>query len=45
VKKVGFERALEIARGIPEREGRLVLRERAVLVVCKAGRVLQEEEC
>jgi N-acetylgalactosamine kinase len=43
VKKVGFQRALEIAQGIPEREGRLVLRDRAVHVVSEAGRVLQME--
>jgi N-acetylgalactosamine kinase len=43
VNKFWFDRALELARGLPEREGRLVLRDRAVHVVTEARRVLQME--
>jgi N-acetylgalactosamine kinase len=43
VKKVGFPRALELAQALPEREGRLVLRDRALHVVSEAERVLKME--
>ncbi|KAK8894893.1 N-acetylgalactosamine kinase [Tritrichomonas musculus] len=43
VKAVGWDKALELAKGLPESEGNLVLRDRAVHVVSEARRVLQME--
>ena len=43
VKEVGFDKALELANGLPVNEGNLVLRDRAVHVVTEARRVLQME--
>jgi N-acetylgalactosamine kinase len=43
VNAVGWDKALELAKALPEKEGRLVLRDRAVHVVSEARRVLQME--
>jgi N-acetylgalactosamine kinase len=43
VSKVGFDRAIELAQALPEREGRLVLKDRALHVLTEARRVLQME--
>lgn len=43
VKKVGFDEAVKLAEKLPEKEGNLVLRKRAIHVVTEARRVLQME--
>ena len=43
VKAVGWDEALKLAQGLPEKEGNLVLRDRAVHVVSEAKRVLDME--
>lgn len=43
VKAVGWDQALELAKALPENEGNLVLRDRALHVVSEARRVLQME--
>ena len=41
VSKYGWEGAMDLAKKLPEREGKLVLRDRAVHVVGEAHRVLK----
>jgi len=43
VAKHGFQKSLEIANSLPEKEGVLVLRNRAIHVITEAQRVLQME--
>ena len=43
VNKYGWDKALELAKGLPEKEGKLVLRDRAVHVVSEAHRVILME--
>lgn len=43
VEKQGWDRALELARALPEKQGDLVIRDRAVHVVSEARRVTQME--
>ena len=43
VNKEGWDKALELAKALPEKEGNLVLRDRAVHVVSEAHRVIKME--
>ena len=43
VEKYGWDKALELAKGLPEREGKVVIRDRAVHVVSEAHRVIMME--
>jgi N-acetylgalactosamine kinase len=43
VQKYGWDKALELAEGLPEKEGKLFLRKRAVHVVSEAHRVIMME--